>query len=169
MNYINLPDNMYKLPESAINVISTILNKGDVDTIALTNTVWYIISLGIGLVLVLTMLALTVQNCMISQSLGLAIANILSTLFIMMGIFDLFYEPYKLEKELTPLKKEYPMMFIAIYPQKYVLTTNYEVIKLSQVEDGDVIMNIDMKRLRDENPNIFKQIDLLKNGYNKEK
>lgn len=169
MNYINLPDNMYKLPENAINVISTIIKKSDINTVLLTDTIFNIIGIGVILLLITIMIIVLEYSYIISHELGLIIINLLCTLFIIAGLFNICYTPYKLEKELTPLKKEYPMMFIAIYPQKYVLTTNYEVIKLSQVEDGDVIMNIDMKRLRDENPNIFKQIDLLKNGYNKEK
>ena len=60
------------------------------------------------------------------------------------------------------------MIFIAIYPQKYVLITNYEVKKLNEIKDTDIIMNIDINRLRKENIEVFKQIDLLKNGYNKE-
>ena len=60
------------------------------------------------------------------------------------------------------------MIFIAIYPQKYVLITNYEVKKLNEIKDTDIIINIDINRLRKENIEVFKQIDLLKNGYNKE-
>lgn len=162
MIYTNLPDNMYKLPENAINVLSTILNKGDIDTIALTNTILYIIGLVIGLVLVLIMITFMVQSYIIPQHLGIAIGNVIGAIFMLVGLVHMFYEPYKIEKELTPLKKEYPMMFIAIYPQKYVLTTNYEVKKSNEIKDTDIIMNIDIDRLRKENIEVFTQIDLLK-------
>lgn len=168
MNYINLPDDMYKLPENAINVISTIIKKSDINTV-LPDIIFNIIGIGVLLILITIMIIVLEYSYIISHELGLIIINLLCTLLIVAGLFNICYTPYKLEKELTPLKKEYPMMFIAIYPQKYVLTTNYEVKKLNEINDNDIIMNIDINRLGKENIEVFKQIDLLKNGYNKEK
>lgn len=173
MNY-TLPEEMYTLPSNTLDIIG-IIEKTPHRPLKI-----FIQILAILLIMVIIFVIIT--NTVYTLTRNQNITNILNEIFIygyiVCAVIGVVYvlnydaiEPLKEKypKELTPLKKEYPMMFIAIYPQKYVLTTNYEVIKLSQVEDGDVIMNIDMKRLRDENPNIFKQIDLLKNGYNKEK
>ena len=87
---------------------------------------------------------------------------ILYQIMLIIGICWALY----IDTRFTLLKRKYPMEFIVWNPNKYILTTKYKVKEYDDLDDNDRIIDIDMEKLKNKNPEIFRQLELRNKGYN---
>lgn len=73
---------------------------------------------------------------------------------------------FRRNKKFQLLKEKYPMEFIVWKPYKYILTTEYKVKEYDALDNNDRIIDIDMRKLKNKNPEIFRQLELRNKGYN---
>lgn len=73
---------------------------------------------------------------------------------------------FRRQRKFQLLQEKYPMEFIVWKPYRYVLTTEYKVKEYDALDNNDRIIDIDMRKLKNKNPEIFRQLELRNKGYN---
>lgn len=160
MNYINLPDNMYKLPSNTLEILNIIEKESNKSTLEMYKLLYILMGIYCFLVVIWMILNWNAER---GNSVVLVLATI--STFYMIGII-IPYRCSAVEREFNKLQEIYPIEFVIWKPTIYVITTDYKAKYYTDVLPNEKIIDIDMNRLRNENKEIFRQLELRDRGYN---
>ena len=146
-----LPEEMYILHKNTLSILNTIetIERADNEPKGLVNIMCFMTGTTI-------IMFFTGNIFLVSTML------ILYQIMLIIGICWALY----IDTRFTLLKRKYPMEFIVWNPNKYILTTKYKVKEYDDLDDNDRIIDIDMEKLKNKNPEIFRQLELRNKGYN---
>ena len=160
MNYINLPDNMYKLPSNTLEILNIIEKESNKSTLEMYKLLYILMGIYCFLVVIWMILNWNAER---GNSVVLVLAAI--STFYMIGII-IPYRCSAVEREFNKLQEIYPIEFVIWKPTIYVITTDYKAKSYTDVLPNEKIIDIDMNRLKNENKEIFRQLELRNKGYN---